>query len=136
MTQQKSTHGGPGRGQGRHKEMKYGKRMLVLDCSAEEFEQIKEAFGTRERVEILLAGKTKMSDYNENEISIIQQFQDWQRARKALDIAKAEVGIENVDEQLIRGEESAWLGLTGCDYNTSLPDIITAYPFLQPFLSS
>jgi len=50
----KTTHGGPGRGQGRHKEPGYDKPVKMRFLSQEEEEALKE-FTPRQRVEILLS---------------------------------------------------------------------------------
>lgn len=51
----KTTHGGPGRGQGRHKEPGYDKSVKMRFLTGEEEEAIIKEFTPRQRVEILLA---------------------------------------------------------------------------------
>lgn len=73
------------------------------------------------------------NEYTKEQWETISDYQAWQRAKKAVEIAEAEVGIAKVDLRLITDEENAWKNLTGTDYSVTLSDILNSYPFLRNF---
>lgn len=56
MLNKKQAWGGQRRGAGRPL-MKYGRQVLILDCTSAELEKIRLSLTTRQRVEVLLAAQ-------------------------------------------------------------------------------